>query len=120
MRWLIQPNDYRQSATLLQCASALSTVGTPIDEALMLDEFVVKEEKQGKKGKMGMFKTKEMLAHLFPDLDLVGRTSGPLAGFVGHVCEAMGITRYYSAYAEALIDLARKVGLLMKVGYMGF
>ncbi len=120
MRWLIQPDDYRQSATLLQCASALSTVGTPIDEALMLDEFVVKEEKQGKRGKKGMFKTKEMLSHLFPDLDLVGRTSGPLAGFVGHVCEAMGITRHYSAYAEALIDLARKVGSTDESGIHGF
>ncbi|MBM55549.1 MAG: hypothetical protein CMB32_03220 [Euryarchaeota archaeon] len=119
MRWLLRPMDYRQSAIMLQCACAMQG----LDEAKLLEDFVelIEYEKtDGSKGEYGRFNTYEMLEEVFPDLKIQNRTTGPLASFVGHACEAMGLTRNYPAYAEGMMELARSVSSVDESGIHGF
>ena len=113
MRWLLRPLDYRQSAIILQCACAMSQDSDPIDESEILEKFVIITE-----GKKAVFETDKMLKMLFPDLSF--STSGPLASFIGQVCNAMGITEKYPAYTEALMELAHKVNSTDESGIHGF
>ena len=57
---------------------------------------------------------------MFPKLELKDKTTGPLAAFVGHVCEAFGLTSKYPAYAEGMMELARKVSSVYENGIHGF
>jgi len=109
MRWLLRPKDYRQSANILQCACAM----TPgLNEAEILEDTVEIEKRET------VFQTEKMLELLFPGLNL--NTSGPLASFIGHACDAMGITEKYPAYAEGMMELATKVSGSDESGIHGF
>ncbi len=109
MRWLLRPKDYRQSANILQCACAM----TPsLNEAEILEDVVEIENRNT------VFQTEKMLELLFPGLNL--NTSGPLASFIGHACDAMGITDKYPAYAEGMMELATKVSGSDESGIHGF
>ena len=123
MRWILRPLDFRQSAILLQCACALADENEPLDEAALLKRFVRIEEyekEDGTKGSKGVFDTEGLLKHLYPNLKIKDRTTGPLAGFVGHACEELGLTKNYSAYAEGLMELALQVGGTDESGLYGF
>ena len=123
MRWILRPLDFRQSAILLQCACALADENEPLDEAALLKRFVRIEEyekEDGTKGSKGVFDTEGLLKHLYPNLKIKDRTTGPLAGFVGHACEELGLTKNYSAYAEGLMELALQVGGTDESGLHGF
>ncbi|HIB77328.1 MAG TPA: hypothetical protein EYO58_06865 [Flavobacteriales bacterium] len=140
MRWLLRPDDHRQGATILQCAVALregaiklienNTIESDVpleslDEASCLDKYVNIIEKEprkegGNKRSYGSFKTEKMLKDLFPDLDAVARSSEPLVGFVGHCCMSLGITQFYPAYAEGMMELAREISGSDESGLHGF
>ena len=93
IKWLIRPSDVRQSATLLQCTAALSVDVSPINEAELLSKFIMEKE-----GRVEI-DTVRMLRHLFPNLQPVERSTGPLVGFIGHVCNELGLTENHSSYA---------------------
>lgn len=119
MRWMLRPLDFRQSAMILQCACAMQG----LNEAEFLEEYVelVEYEKSnGTKGEFGRFKTYEMLEKLFPRLKVKNRTTGPLASFVGHACDALGLSENYPAYAEGMMELARSVSAVDESGLHGF
>ena len=78
------------------------------------------EKEDGTKGSKGVFDTEGLLKHLYPNLKIKDRTTGPLAGFVGHACEELGLTKNYSAYAEGLMELALQVGGTDESGLHGF
>jgi ATP-dependent exoDNAse (exonuclease V) beta subunit len=114
IKWLIRPSDIRQSTTLLQCVASLKTDLEPISEAELLTKFVVVK---GVKMEINM---KEMLLHLFPNFQPIKRSTGPLVGFVGHICDELGLTEYYPSYAEGLMELAREVSGTEESGLHGF
>ena len=121
IRWILRPDDYRNGVAVLQCLAAL----TGIDEVYYLEKYVTVTEIFSKTpGKKSYFKgeldTSGMLNELFPELNAVERSSDPVATFVGHVCETMGITKMYPAYAEGIIELAHEVGRTDESGLHGF
>jgi ATP-dependent exoDNAse (exonuclease V) beta subunit len=121
IRWILRPDDYRNGVAVLQCVAALNG----IDEVYYLDKYVTVTEKPSKTpGKRsyskGELDTAGMLKELFPGLKAVERSSDPVATFVGHVCETMGITKRYPAYAEGVIELAHEVGRTDESGLHGF
>jgi len=114
IKWLIRPSDVRQSATLLQCTAALSVDVSPINEAELLSKFIMEKE-----GRVEI-DTVRMLRHLFPNLQPVERSTGPLVGFIGHVCNELGLTENHSSYAEGMMELAREVSGTEESGLHGF
>ena len=121
MRWILRPTDFRQSAIILQCACAMSN--GELNESEILGKVVKQVEfvrEDGTKGKKAIFDTESMLSKVFPKLELKDKTTGPLAAFVGHACEAFGLTSKYPAYAEGMMELARKVSSVDENGIHGF
>lgn len=121
MRWILRPTDFRQSAIILQCACAMSN--GELNESEILGKVVKQVEfvrEDGTKGKKAIFDTESMLSKVFPKLELKDKTTGPLAAFVGHACEAFGLTSKYPAYAEGMMELARKVSRVDENGIHGF
>lgn len=121
MRWILRPTDFRQSAIILQCACAMSN--GELNESEILGKVVKQVEfvrEDGTKGKKAIFNTESMLSKVFPKLELKDKTTGPLAAFVGHACEAFGLTSKYPAYAEGMMELARKVSSVDENGIHGF
>jgi ATP-dependent exoDNAse (exonuclease V) beta subunit len=114
MRWILRPSDYRQSSAILQCTSALRSSYEPINEGEIMGDCIARI------GKKTVFDTQKMLKILFPNLEVVERSTGPLAGFIGHVCSEMGLTEYYPSYAEGLLELAREVSGSEESGLHGF
>jgi len=121
IRWILRPDDYRNGVAVLQCMAALNG----IDEVCYLDRYVSVEVKTSKNSgrrsySKGKLDTAGMLKELFPELKAVERSSDPVATFVGHVCETMGITEKYPAYAEGIIELAHEIGRSDESGLHGF
>jgi len=114
IKWLIRPSDVRQSTTLLQCVASLRADIDPISEAELLTKYIVEK---GVKKEVDM---KRMLLHLFPNFQPIKRSTGPLVGFIGHICEELGLTEYYPSYAEGLMELAREVSGTEESGLHGF
>ena len=48
------------------------------------------------------------------------RANGPLVAWVGHVCQTLGLTGRFDAYAEALMEMAREVTGTEDGGLRGF
>ena len=130
IRWLLRPKDNGLGATILQCAAALSGDDNKhsrkkVDEAYFLEKYVVIKQVEslkevGRKVSIGDFDTEGMLLELFPHLRAIEKSSEPLVAFVGHVCEQMGITSHYPAYAEGVLELAREVSGSEESGIHGF
>ena len=121
IRWILRPDDYRNGVAVLQCMAALNG----IDEVYYLNKYVQVTEtpskSQGKKShSKGKLDTAGMLKELFPELQAIERSSDPVATFVGHVCETIGITANYPAYAEGIIELAHEIGRTDESGLHGF
>jgi ATP-dependent exoDNAse (exonuclease V) beta subunit len=121
IRWILRPDDYRNGVAVLQCMAALNG----IDEVYYLNKYVHVTAKPSKTpGKRsyskGKLDTAGMLQELFPELKAVERSSDPVATYVGHVCETMGITENYPAYAEGVIELAHEIGRSDESGLHGF
>ena len=48
-----------------------------------------------------------MMDGFYPDLRRL-KGPGPLVAWMGHVCDVLGVTGRFDAYAEALMELARR------------
>jgi ATP-dependent exoDNAse (exonuclease V) beta subunit len=114
MRWMLRPADYRQSSAILQCTAALRAEYDPINEGEIMGGCIENRDKKT------VFDTRKMLNILFPNLEVIERSTGPLAGFIGHLCEEMGLTEHYPSYAEGLLELAREVSGSDESGLHGF
>ena len=107
LKWILRPNDYRQSAAIVQCLAALnSNFGPSINEADVLAEYIDFDTETKKR----FFKTEKMLAELVPDLDIKANATAPLVPLIGYLCRAFRITSHFPAYAEGMLELAREVG----------
>ena len=101
LKWIMRPKDYRQSAAIVQCLSALrSDTEHPIDESKVLEKCVYNKK----------FDTHAMLEELVPGLEIKSYATTPLVPLVGRICSSLGITENYPAYAEGMLELAREVG----------
>ena len=119
-RWVVDPNEERHATAWLQCVSALEP--DRIHEASVLDTFVQWEEAEvdGERRRFRTFKAEDMVDALYPELRPFERAHGPLVSWIGHVCDVLGVTGRFDAYAEALMELARDVTGTEEGGLRGF
>lgn len=101
LKWILRPSDFRQSAAIVQCLSALTADShNPLDEAEILSKYVHNKD----------FKTEEMLEDLLPNLKIKSKSTLPLVPLIGHLCKEFSLTENYPSYAEGMLELAREVG----------
>ena len=119
-RWVVEPNEDRHATAWLQCAAALEP--ERISESEVLDRHVTWKEAviDGKPKRIKTFHAKAMMQDLYPDLHPLKHAHGPLVTWVGHVCNVLGVTGRFDAYAEALMELAREVTGTEEGGLRGF
>ncbi len=115
-RWILDPGEHRHATAWLQCMGALHP--TTVEESTLLDQFV--RLPQGGRSKDVTFDVLGLIREVAPDLDVVDRPHGPLVSWVGHACQAMGITGRFDAYAEGLMELALQVTGSDEGGLRGF
>ena len=90
-----------------------------IDESAVLDRHVSwRQNDEGRR--FASLNALGMLDDLFPDLHPLERANGPLVAWVGHVCQHLGLTGRFYAYAEALMEIAREVTGTEDGGLRGF
>ena len=127
VRWLLKPKDNKLGATILQCIAALSHHSNlkDVDETYFLEKYVVikhigSNTETGRMSSIGNFDTRGMLEELFPNLHPIERSSEPIVAFIGHICQQMGITENFPAYAEGVLELAREIAGSDESGLHGF
>ena len=119
-RWVVDPNEDRHATAWLQCVAALEP--ERIRESEVLDEHVVWTEVEidGKTKRVSTFHAEAMMDALYPDLRPLEHAHGPLVAWVGHVCDVLGATGRFDAYAEALMEMALEVTGTEEGGLRGF
>jgi ATP-dependent exoDNAse (exonuclease V) beta subunit len=130
VRWILRPKDNSLGTTILQCVAALSNHENNrncklVDEAYFLEKYTVIKQVESSKWSsrttsIGYFETQEMLGELFPHLKAIEKSSEPLVAFLGHICEQMGITSNFPAYAEGILELSREASSSAESGLHGF
>lgn len=116
-RWVVDPNEDRHATAWLQCMAALEP--TRIRESEVLDTYVKWTTKEDGRS-YRTFDAEGMMKDLFEDLKPFERAYGPLVSWIGHVCNVLGVTGRFDAYAEALMELAREVTGTEEGGLRGF
>ena len=116
-RWVLEPHEDGHATSWLQCMAALEPIR--IHETEILDRHVVlKINEEGKTYRE--FDAKSMIETLYPELNALDQSRGPLVSWIGHACQALGVLGRFDAYAESLMELAQDVTGTEDSGLRGF
>jgi len=116
-RWVVEPHEDGHATSWLQCMAALDSIH--VNETKVLDKHVgFNMNENGETDRQ--FDAKSMIESLYPELNALDQSRGPLVSWIGHACQTLGLLGRFDAYAEAMMELAQEVTGTEDGGLRGF